>query len=453
MRKALLILFAALLAPAPLLRADGPDATVREHTEQFTMQSLENGTLTVHRVVEVWSENGLEAATLLLYTDRFQTITAFSGTVSSTGGKKESVKKKDLVSVSVAPGIAGDGFMTGYRPRPAAYPCRVTYDYTIQYKKGFAVFPSFAPIDSPRTRLAKGSFLLDLPADVPVRYLVSGPAGEPSVSENGGRKQYRWEIRDYNGFIDEHNMPPLEELLPSVHASPDRFVFDGVPGSQASWKELGDWQYRLMTDTDALPQATVDKVHELTGNAASDLEKVRILYDYFRKNTRYVSIQFGIGGFKPFPAATVDKTGFGDCKALSNYFKALLGAAGVASDYTILNTHREKLLPGYPSFGQTNHAMLAVPMPALGDTLWVECTNPSTPLGYRHDGIAGHEVILVGADGGTVHTVRGYPDSVRTRSLRADITLQPDGSAALQIHRRATADQTEPWLEIGRAHV
>lgn len=449
MRKIFLILLAALLVPVPQLRAEGYDAVVREHTEQFTMQSLENGTLTVHRVVEVLSENGLEAATMIVYTDRFQMLTAFSGTVIGPGGRKETLKKKDLATVSIAPGIAGDGFMTGYRPRAAGYPFTVSYDFTVQYRKGFAVFPTYTPVQAPRTRLEAGTFRLNVPADAPIRYLGTGPVPEPSVSEKDGVRQYCWEIRNYGGFVDEHDMPPFQELAPAVHASPDRFVYDGVPGSQASWKELGDWQYRLLQGTEDLPQATLDKVRELTAGAATDLDKVRILYDFLRKNTRYVSIQFGIGGFKPFPAATVDKTGFGDCKALSNYFKALLAAAGVASDYTILNTRRAKLMPGYSSFGQTNHAMLAVPLQALGDTLWVECTHPSLPLGYRHDGIAGHEVVLIGADGGQVRTVRPYPDSICVRSLRADITLDPDGNAALSIHRRATADQTESWIDYG----
>ena len=450
MKRAILLwVCLALLIPSFSLRADGLDAVVRDHVEQFTMASLENGTLTVHRVVEVLNENGLDAATLLVYTDQFQNITAFSGSVSRAGGKPESLKKKDLISVSIASGIAQDGFMTGYQPRPAGYPCIVTYDYTVQYKRGFAVFPDFPPVVTPRTRLEAGSYTLLVPADVQVRHYTTGPVGAPTVSEEGKTTRYQWSLRDYNGLVIEHDMPPIAELLPSVHASPDQFVFDGVRGSQASWQDLGAWHRELLQGTDILPVSTVSKVREMTANAGTDLEKVRILYDWFRHHTRYVSIQFGIGGFKPFTAETVDQTGFGDCKALSNYFKALLAAVGVASDYVVLNTHRRKLITGYCSFGQTDHAMLAVPLPALQDTLWIESTNPSIPLGYRHDDIAGHEVILIGEAKSQVAVVRSYPDSVRMCGLRAEITIHDDGSADLEILQRATADATERWIDYG----
>ena len=434
-----------ILAHGVLLLADGYDAVILEHRAQFVMQSLENGTLTIHRSIQVLSENGLDAATLLVYTDRSQDITAFSGTVTA-GGKKETLKKKDLVSVSIASGVAEDGFMTGYRPRPSAYPFTVTYDYTVQYKKGFAVFPSFVPVQSAQTRMETGSYRLTVPAGTQVRHYTTGPIPEPALSHDGKNDVYSWEIHGYDGFVQEHNMPPVTELIPSVHASPDRFVFDGVPGSQDSWQSIGKWQYQLLAGTDTLPQETINKVHEMTGNTASDLDVVRILYRYLRESTRYVSIQFGIGGFKPFPAATVVKTGFGDCKALSNYFKSLLSAAGVDAEYTILNTEQAKLRPGYASFGQTDHAMLAVPLKRLQDTLWVECTAPTLPLGYRHTDIAGHEVILIGPEGGQMVNVRPYPDSVRTRSLHLDIQLREDGSATLRVERKATADEVEPWV-------
>jgi hypothetical protein len=45
---------------------------------------------------------------------------------------------------------------------------------------------------------------------------------------------------------------------------------------------------------------------ELVKNAVSDSEKTKIIYNYLQKNFRCVSIQLGIGGFKPFPALFTD---------------------------------------------------------------------------------------------------------------------------------------------------
>ncbi len=51
--------------------------------------------------------------------------------------------------------------------------------------------------------------------------------------------------------------------------------------------------------------------------------------------TRYISVQIGIGGWKPMLADDVNKLGYGDCKGLTNYTKALLEAVDVPSYYTL----------------------------------------------------------------------------------------------------------------------
>ncbi len=71
------------------------------------------------------------------------------------------------------------------------------------------------------------------------------------------------------------------------------------------------------------------KVHELTDHLTDKRQKVFALYDYLQKNTRYISVQLGIGGWQPFPADYVATKRYGDCKALSNFMVALLKEAGI----------------------------------------------------------------------------------------------------------------------------
>ena len=90
--------------------------------------------------------------------------------------------------------------------------------------------------------------------------------------------------------------------------------------------------YQLIKGRDVLPEEVKKKVHELTDNKG-DKEKISVLYDFLQKNTRYISIQLGIGGWQPFEASYVAEKKYGDCKALSNYMIALLKEAGITGKY------------------------------------------------------------------------------------------------------------------------
>ena len=415
-------------------------AVIVSDVEHFAMQSVSSGTLTVSRTVEVFDDDGLPEAAFRVYTDRAETLTALRGVITFPGGRTVKIKKTDLTTISLATGLAEDGFLTAYIPA-GNYPFTVSYDYTVQYRKGFAVFPAFAPVGTEKTILRHGEYRISLPKDTRIQY-CSVSFAEPEITES----QYKWTLDDYGGYTDEHLMPPSASFLPLVLASPIEFMYGGIPGRQGDWKDLGLWQASLLQGVEDLPPETVRRVAEMTAGCSSDLEKIRVLYGYLREKTRYVSIQFGIGGFRPFPASQVDRTGFGDCKALSNYFRCLLRAAGIESDYAILNTTRAHTFPDYASFGQTNHVMVAVPLAETADTLYIECTNPAVPLGYRHRNVAGHDVILISPEGGTLIQAPAYPDSLRRTERDVAVTLNGDGSAHVELSSRFFLDQVEPWI-------
>lgn len=115
-----------------------------------------------------------------------------------------------------------------------------------------------------------------------------------------------------------------------------------------------------------LPSLAREKIKELVKDATNDREKVKILYDYLGQSTRYVSIQLGIGGYQPLFASEVFKTGFGDCKALSNYLKAMLSVVGIPSYYAGIKADgtEKRLYPDFPNFNQMNHVILQVPLAA-----------------------------------------------------------------------------------------
>ncbi len=67
----------------------------------------------------------------------------------------------------------------------------------------------------------------------------------------------------------------------------------------SSWEDFGRFQASLNQGRDVLPDNIRSTVATITANAKSDAEKIRLLYEYMQKNTRYISIQLGIGGWQP----------------------------------------------------------------------------------------------------------------------------------------------------------
>ncbi|MBR5255824.1 MAG: DUF3857 domain-containing protein [Bacteroidales bacterium] len=439
-------LIVPLLLWAGLLSAQEKyNAVVLADEESFTMTSATSGTFTVLRSVRVFNDAGLEDAEFNEYTDQFRSLTSFKGTIEKEGAKPVKIKKDDLVTVSVASGLAEDGFINAYQPT-ASYPFTVTYEYTMSFHKGFASFPALFPVTGEKVKVEKASYTVQVPSGTEIRY-IAAKAGEPS-QKSGKVDTYRWDFPVFEGYADEALMPTWREIVPFVMVGPVNFTYAGVSGSQGSWEDVGAWCYGLKQGTEDLPADVVTRLKAMTADAGSDLEKVRILYDYLREHTRYVSIQLGIGGYKPFPASQVNKTGFGDCKGLSNYMQAMLDAVGIPSSYTLVNTNRSQFLPGFAGIGQMNHVMLCVPLPEKKDTLWLECTNPSVPLGYRHEDVAGHDVVLVTADGGIPHRVPAYADSLSRDFRELEVLLEADGSAKVSVRRSLYLDETERWVSI-----
>lgn len=423
-------------------------AVIEAYDAAFTLQSAVTGTLHVRYTVTVQDKAGLREAAVYIYTDTFASLGSFSGEIVSATGEKTKLSRKDLTSVAYSSGLVDDGFLHAYAPSQAMrLPLTVTYDYTLQYKKGVISFPAFAPLDGAGVQLKRASCSIEVPEGTQIiQYAAHVEAHDPVTEKK--RTVYRWEAGPVGPFADEEMAPPAFERIPLVLAAPVDFSYAGTKGTQSGWKEYGAWLYSLQEGADSLPDELTARLQEMTRGCKTPLEKLKVLYGFLRKQTRYVSIQLGIGGLKPAPAEEVARTGYGDCKALSNYLKALLKAVGVSSEYYIIHTDRKDLLPGFTTVGQMNHAMLAVPLPEQQDTVFVECTNPLEPLGYRHRHAAGHEAVLIGPDGGKLFRIGSYPDSLRRRIQETEVSLSENGEASVQIRRHLYLDYIEPYLDF-----
>ena len=143
----------------------------------------------------------------------------------------------------------------------------------------------------------------------------------------------------------------------------NKFHFDGVYGEAKDWNEFGDWIFdSLLLGRNQVSEKTKAHVLDITSNITDPIEKARKVYEFVQNNTRYISVQVGIGGIQPISALDVDNLKYGDCKGLTNYTQALLKIVGVESFYTIVEAGNEieDLDENFASLEQGNHIILGL---------------------------------------------------------------------------------------------
>lgn len=373
--------------------------------------------------------------------DRNSALKSFAGTVRDAHGKViRKLKRSELKYSEYSSGLADDaGYYTLEILSPSV-PYTVEVEYETACNDGILSFVPFLPVTSTATSLEEATYSLSVPAGTPVGYKCCR-IGEPEKRTEKGCDIYRWRLEQLPAVEAEEMMPGLIDLLPMVFAVPYDFRYGQTQGSMRDWRSFGAWQRELLEGRDALPDALRREVHALTDTLATPREKVRALYDYLGASTRYVSIQLGIGGLQPMPAAEVFRTKFGDCKALSNYLRAMLAECGIDSDYAIIHLDRPRMFRDFASANQANHAILRVPLAA--DTLWLECTNTEVPFGYVHEDIAGHDAILITREGGVFTTLPRYADTLNRMVRHVELDVAPDGSVAGHVTERYEAVQYE----------
>lgn len=410
-------------------------------------QTGNNIEYTRKRVVEILNDKADDEACFVFQTDRNTQLKAFAATVADRNGKTlRKFKKADLKMTELSLEMA-DGARTLYMDyTPPSYPVTVTFEWEARTSDEVVAFPQFVPQRDYGSEVKKAHYRISVPSANPCRMMLKNIAVTPSVHEEGVQTVTEMTVENIKPIQRERSAPGLAELLPTALVAPTYFVYHGTSGSMKTWTDFGKWQYALLDGRDQLTDAQKTVVRQLVGGCSTDREKVERIYRYLYGNTRYVSIQLGIGGYQPATAESVGRTGFGDCKALSNYMAAMLREAGLDAFYAAVSTDYSRLYADFPNLNQLNHVVAGAV--ADGDTLWLECTNARMPAGYVHNTLAGHDALLIAKDGGRIVRMPGRADTLNLQRTDVDVALKPDGSAAVRMVQRSECGQYEPLLAL-----
>ncbi|MCK9628200.1 MAG: DUF3857 domain-containing protein [Bacteroidales bacterium] len=303
-------------------------AVVRYEEITFRYDSPESGKELHKLVLTVLKESGKDYAEFEYNGDKFRKLTGFSAKIyNSEGAELKKYKMQDVRTTEYSESLASDNKTYWLSPDIPTYPFTIVFEYEIGWNNGINSFPVFFPQIGYDLSVEKSCYFLIVPEGTKIAHTSFNMTDNPKVSTEKSKTKYTWELNGLRAVKNETLDGSLVNYVPRLYIKPLDFMYDGVSGNISGWNEMGQWSYSLIKDQGELPDNAKAKVLELIAGANSDREKVEALYKYLGSTTRYVSIQLGIGGYKPMPAAEVYKTGFGDCKALSNYMKSLLAAA------------------------------------------------------------------------------------------------------------------------------
>ncbi len=266
-----------------------------------------------------------------------------------------------------------DDYLKEFTLRHNVYPYFISYSYQIQ-ESDFFTIENWIPILDSGIATRNAELTLTVPNDYVIHYRNT-EIEPPIVEQNSGKKTtvYKWKA-SYTTPIKRESLAPVAyRFMPSVYIVAEQFKFHHK-GSLASWDDFNKWIFKLNKGTDVLPESEKQIISSLIVGEKDTVNIIRKLYHYLQDNTRYVNIAIDKGGLKSYPASYVCNNKFGDCKALTNYMKAMLNYVGIKSYYTLVHAGNpiKEIFRDFPS-QQFNHVILFVPM--QNDTIWLDCTS------------------------------------------------------------------------------
>ena len=437
------ILMAVLLSAA--MQATAQVAIVEESTTQVDCYSSTNAVVHYKEVTTILNEHGADLANFVCWCSKHDKLNNFKGVATdATGRILRKFKEGELKQTEYSQYLAIDDYKMFLEYTPPVYPITITYEWTMESHDNLIEFPRFCPQSDYDVSVRKATYRLTAPKEMTIRHALLNIDKTPTMSADG--RTLTLELENLPALKYEPYSRPLRERIPMAYFAPEDFTYYGKKGCFKSWQDYGKWEYSLINGRETLPEDIKQEIHQMTDHLTTDREKVEALYKHLEKTTRYVAVLLGIGGLQPAPAASVCKSGFGDCKGLSNYMRAMLKEVGIASNYTTISTTNRRLLKDFASVGQMNHVILQVPL--KGDTLWLECTNPQLPLGFVHEDIAGHDAIEVSEAGGRLVTLPVYPDTTNLMRSTIHIEVEDKGAANVTLQQETRNGQYENRIAL-----
>lgn len=432
----------------------GADAVYQLDELQVDIQDRDRMEIRANRIITVLNSKGNEHLNAFVYHDDSREVTDLEATIyDGLGNEISSFRKKEFADVSAVDGgtLYSDSRVFYLPYTPVTYPYTVHLSYTVE-SANTSPLPAWFFLNGYRQSTVKSIY----------EFRFSNPEYRPDILEQNlaeiklerkdDGKSIRYTAMGLKPLKQEPLSPPLSEIVPALRVRPRHFFYENYSGFIDTWQDLGKWMHgNLLKGREELPEQTKQMARNLVSGIEDPLEKARVIYEYVQQNTRYISVQVGIGGIQPIAASEVDRLKYGDCKGLSNYTKALLEAVGVPSYYVHVYAGENKLdfLPDFADLAQGNHVILAIPD---GENLhWVDCTSQTLPFGFTGDFTDDRLAHVIREDGGELVRTPAYLNNDNLQLTSAHCELDANGRLRASVKRITKGTRYESHYPLEKA--
>ncbi|MDT4952846.1 MAG: hypothetical protein QOJ02_984 [Acidobacteriota bacterium] len=262
---------------------------------------------------------------------------------------------------------------------------------------------------------------------------------------------YTWELRDLPFIENEPSGPSVSNLVPRVAINYAPPAAAQTPSTKTfnGWADVSRWYSELSDPQVTLDDALAGKARELTANSKTEMERIQAIGRYVQ-NLQYISIQIGVGRFRPHSATEVFAKSYGDCKDKANLMRAMLKAVKIqAYPVLIFSGDPTYVREDWASPRQFNHCIVAIRVgdetiaptviqhPSLGRLLIFDATDDDTPVGDLPSHEQGSFALLAAGDAGMLLRMPVTPPESNKLDRQAEVNLAADGSISATVRERS----------------
>ena len=425
---------------------ENANSVTRYFSKEILVKSAGKAVIKEHLIRTVLNEKDeSEAGYMLFYDKKFSEVNSVEMKVyDSKGVLIKKYKKGDFYDRSALEdgSIINDNRILYLQHTIVSYPVTIEKTEQTTYNSYLDLFDWH--IQSIEESIERALCKVLYKPEVGFRYNLKNFKQAPQRSKEGDYEVCLWEIKGKKAIKPEEDSKEWT-YLPKVSFATNAINFDGHEGDMSTWNGFALWQKELNKDVAELSPKRVEEIRKMVEDLPSDKDKAKFLYEYLQKNFRYVSIQLGIGGLKPFPASFVDVKKYGDCKALSNYMYTLLKSVGIPSHYAIVRAgaNEEPADPGFVN-DPFNHIILCVPFKT--DTTWLECTSNTQPFGKLGTFTENRNALIITEDGGKLVNTPKSVISDHVFDSESTIKIEADGTAKANLKIKSTGEYRRMFI-------